>query len=177
MTTPTDNVVLQNAWIVSDIETSARQWSAAMNIGPFYIADYTSEMFETLEYRGKPGKLQMKTAIAYAGDVQIELVEPTGVYPCAYFDTIAEGTSGFHHLCYWSDDLDSDLAHYQAQGFEIANLGKMSGGPRFAYVDASKSLGHMIELLERAKGIEQLFNSWKEKAKEWQAGDPPIIHL
>ncbi len=177
MANPTNNVAIQNAWLVSDIENVARQWSSALNIGPFYLAEYTSDMFETLEYRGTPGKLQMKTAIAYAGNVQIELVEPVGVYPCAYYDTIPEGTTGFHHLCYWSDDIDADLAHYQKQGFEIANFGKMAGGPRFAYVDASATLGCMIELLERATGIEKLFNSWKEKAEDWKAGNSSIIKL
>ena len=178
MTIPTHNIAIQKAWIVTDIEEAAKKWSAALNIGPFYIAEYSPAVFGDIEYRGKPGKLHMKTAIAYAGDIQIELVEPVGVYPCAYFDTVEAGSIGFHHLCYWTEDIDADLAHYQQQGFTIANLGQMAGnGPRFAYIDASHTLGFMIELLERAEGTEQLFNSWKESAKQWQSGDPAIIKL
>ena len=178
MTTPTNNIAIQKAWIVNDIEHTARQWSAALNIGPFYIAEYSNSMFETIEYRGKPGVLKMKTAIAYVGEVQIELVEPTGSYPSAYTDTIDAGDTGFHHLCYWSDDIEADLAHYEKQGFAVANYGQMAGaGPRFAYVDASASLGCMIELLERAAGIEKLFDSWKENAKNWQSDDEPVVIL
>ena len=178
MTLPTHNIAIQNAWIVTDVEETAKKWSDAMNIGPFYIAEYTPAAFDTIEYRGKPGKLHMRTAIGYAGDVQIELVEPVGIYPCAYFDTIEAGSAGFHHLCYWTDDIDADLTHYEQQGFVVANQGQMAGGgPRFAYLDASESLGCMIELLERAEGTEKIFNAWKESAKNWRAGDQAIVKL
>lgn len=178
MKTPTHSIAIQKAWIVTDIEEAAKQWSAALNIGPFYVAEYSPAVFGDISYRGEPGKLHMKTAIAYAGDIQIELVEPVGVYPCAYFDSIEPGSTGFHHLCYWTEDIEADLAHYKAQGFTVANLGQMAGGgARFAYIDACDSLGCMIELLERAEGTEQLFNSWKESAKNWRPGDPAIIHL
>lgn len=178
MTTPTNNIALQNAWIVTDIENAAQRWSDAMGIGPFYVAEYSPAIFDTVEYRGKPGKLHMKTAIAYAGEVQIELVEPVGEYPSAYSDTIKPGSSGFHHLCYWSDDFDADMAHYAELGYAVANQGQMAGGgPRFSYLDASHELGHIVELLERAEGTEQIFNAWKESAKQWRAGDQAVIVL
>jgi len=175
---PTNNVVIQKAWVLSNIEQAAQKWSAALNIGPFYLTEYKPAVFENIEYRGKPGKLHMKTAIAYAGDVQIELVEPLGSYPCAYFDTIDEGSSGFHHLCYWSDDIDADLAHYAKQGFEVANQGQMAfGGPRFAYIDASATIGCMIELLERHEATQALFDKGRDDAKHWEADQNPIIHV
>lgn len=178
MTKPTHKSAFQKAWIVPDIESAVQTWSGAMGIGPFYVAEYSPEVFDTLEYRGKEGKLHMKTAIAYAGEVQIELVEPVGVYPCAYFDTVEPGATAFHHLCYWTEDIDADIAHYVDQGFAIANYGQIvGGGPRFAYLDASQSLGHMIELLERADATEQLFNTWKESATTWKAGDQAMIKL
>jgi hypothetical protein len=177
-TKPTNNIAIQKAWVVSDIEQAAHKWSRALNIGPFYLAEYTPAVFENIEYRGKPGKLHMKTAIAYSGDIQIELVEPVGIYPCAYFDTIEEGGSGFHHLCYWSDDMDADLEHYQSQGFEIANQGQMTGGgPRFAYIDANEALGCMIELLERRESTESVFAKWRDDSKHWTAGQDSIVRL
>lgn len=173
---PTNNIVIQKAWVVRDLEQTAQTWSSALNIGPFYVAEYTPAVFEYIEYRGKPGKLEMKAAIAYAGDVQIELIEPVGSYPCAFFDTVDEGDTGFHHVCYWTDDIEQDLAHYQKQGFSIATQGQIvGGGSRFAYIDAHDSLGCMIELLERRDSTEKLFKGWQESAKTWQAGDPVLI--
>lgn len=175
---PSNNVVIQKAWVVNNIEKSAKQWSDALNIGPFYLAEYTPTVFENIEYRGQPGKLHMKTAIAYAGDVQIELVEPVGSYPCAFFDTVNKGSIGFHHECYWTDDIESDFAHYKNQGFTIANQGQIAGGgPRFAYIDASETLGCMIELLERRESTERMFSQWRENATKWKSGDSAICKL
>lgn len=176
--TPSNNTVIQQAWVVKDLDSAIRQWSDAFNIGPFYVAEYTPAVFSTLEYRGAPGTLHMNTAITYSGDVQIELVEPVGSYPCAFFDSVAEGTNGYHHMCYWSDDIDADLAHYVAQGFTIANQGQIvGGGPRFAYIDANETLGCMIELLERRESTVELFNSWKENCKTWTPDQDLIIKL
>lgn len=175
---PTNNTVIQQAWVVKDIEQAALQWSKAFNIGPFYLAEYTPQVFSHIEYRGEPGKLHMKTAIAYSGDVQFELVEPIGSYPCAFFDTVQEGHIGFHHICYWSDDFEADLAHYTNQGFVIANQGQVvGGGPNFAYIDASESLGFMIELLERRESTEKVFSGWRESAKTWTADQDLIVKL
>ena len=173
---PTDNRPLQKAWIVTDIEAAARRWSALFGIGPFHVAEYGPDIFEYVNYRGEPGKLHMKTAIAYAGDEQIELVEPVGEYASAYSDTIPHGKTGFHHICFWTDDIDADIAHFVDAGAEVANDGKMLNGPRFAYVDASASLGIVIELLERAPGVVQLFDAWRETCHSWD-GREPIIRL
>ena len=176
MTAPTDNNPLQKAWIVTDIENAARRFSANLGIGPFFVAEYGPDIFEFVSYRGSEGKLHMKTAIAYAGDEQIELVEPVGDYPSAYSDTYPAGETGFHHLCFWSDDIDADLAHYAGTGASVANEGKMSNGPRFAYVDTRESLGVMVELLERNDGVAALFDSWRDAGRAWDGRDP-IVRL
>lgn len=177
MTAPSSNRPLQKAWIVNDIVAAATRWSAVLNIGPFHLAEYRPQTFEGLTYRGKPGRLHMYTAICYAGDEQIELIQPLMDGPSAYSDTVSPGREGFHHLCFWSDDLDLDLAHYAAQGYPIANEGRVAGGgPRFAYVDTSAGLGCMIELLERHEGIERVFASWHAACAAWD-GRTPIVRL
>ncbi len=177
MNKPTSTQPIQKAWIVTDIEAAARRWSETLGIGPFHVAEYPPETFDSMLYRGKPGKLHMKTAIAYAGMEQIELVEPVGVYDCAYYDTIAPGSEGFHHLCFWTDDLDADIAWYESAGNVVANKGQMAGGgPGFAYIDASATIGCMIELLERLKPLEELFESWRQTCLNWP-GKPTIIRL
>ncbi|MEM8547174.1 MAG: VOC family protein, partial [Pseudomonadota bacterium] len=73
-------------------------------------------------------------------------------------------------------DLDADLAHYEAQGASVANMGRMSGGPRFAYLDTRQQLGCMVELLERHAGVEALFSGWREQSQAWTGADP-IVRL
>lgn len=173
---PTCRVPMQKAWIVTDIERAALGWSQALNIGPFFVSEFSPEQFVDLEYRQGPGHLHMKTAICYAGDEQIELIQPLSDLPCAYSDTVPFGQSGFHHLCFYSDDLATDIAHYEAQGFPQANRGQMRGGPHFAYVDTSAGLGCMVELLERSAGIEKHFARWQQACADWD-GQQAIVHV
>jgi hypothetical protein len=117
----------------------------------------------------------MKTAIAFSGDMQIELIEPTDDSPSAYRDVYGAGETGFHHLCFWSSDIDADLAHYASSGCEIANVGKMRGGPRFAYIDARKTIGCMVELLEENAPLEALFSKWQQRNIDWDGKDPVVL--
>lgn len=172
MAGPTGRRAIQNAWVVNDIEASVRTWSETLGIGPFFVATYGGSMFETVSYRGKPGEMNMKTAIAFSGDMQIELIEPLDDAPSAYRDVYRPGEEGFHHLCFWSEDIDADLAHYAGLGCKAANTGKMRGGPRFAYVDARERTGCMIELLEHSDALAGLFESWRVANVEWDGGDP-----
>jgi hypothetical protein len=168
---PSTRSVFQQAWIVNDIELSARRWSASLGIGPFYLATYNSDRFEDVVYRGAPGIQQMRTAICYAGGVQIELIQRLGNRPNCYTDTIPEGQEGFHHICVWTHDLDADIGRYAQQGSEVATRGRVRGGPAFAYVDAVKSIGCMIELLEYSAALEQVFDGWRENCAQWTGGE------
>ncbi len=168
---PTHRNLFQQAWVVRDLEASARRWSDSCGIGPFFVANYTADRFTDVEYRGRPGQLAMRTAICYAGQVQVELIEPAMALDCCYRDTVAVGAEGFHHICYWSDDLDQDIAHYVQQGCTVANKARIKGGPRFAYVDATKTLGCMVELLEHSEPLAAMFGRWQSKCAQWQGGE------
>ncbi len=173
---PSNNVVIQKAWVVTDVEEAALSWSKALNIGPFFLAEFTPQVFSQVSYRGQESSLHMKTAIGFVDGVQIELVEPVGDSPSAFRDVFAQGQAGFHHLCFWSDDFDADMSHYTNQGFAIANQGQVvGGGPRFAYLDAMASLGSMIELLERKPSTEQTFQKWQDIAKAWTPDQDVIV--
>ncbi|MEM6810350.1 MAG: VOC family protein [Pseudomonadota bacterium] len=173
---PSRREVTQNAWVVSDLEAAAGAWSETLGIGPFFMGTYPASLFEDMTYRGAPGELTMKTAIAYSGDLQIELIEPLGDAPNAYRDVYADGESGFHHVCFWSDDLDADLAAYAASGAVTVNVGRMRGGPRFAYIDTRAQFGCMTELLEPHPHVVEMFAGWRERAEHWD-GEEAIVRL
>lgn len=176
MSAPTYTQAMQHAWVVDDIDAAARRFSAALGIGPFFIAEYRGKVFEQVTHLGKPTELHLKTAIAYSGDTQIELVQPLGSSPSIYSLTSDILPGRFHHMCFWSSDLDHDLAHYEQLGSVIVDVGKMRGGPRFAYLDARETLGCVVELLEYDKGIATLFNSWRDRNRNWD-GENAYVYL
>ena len=108
MNNPTDRAIFQNAWVVTDLEESCMKWVNEMGIGPFFINDYPYGTFDEVTYRGEKSDLSMRVAIAQAGNIQIELIEPISP-KCAYRDSVPAGTTGFHHMCVWTHDFDSDL--------------------------------------------------------------------
>jgi hypothetical protein len=172
---PTTRDLLQQAWVVDDLESAAARWSRTLGIGPFHMAEYTPEVFEHVEYRGRPGVLAMRTAICYAGSVQIELVQPIGAGPNCYRDTVPVGRDGFHHVCFWTHGLDADIARYLATGATVAVRGQVKRGPAFAYLDATAQLGCMVELLEYSERLAQLFERWRQACAAWRDGDATIV--
>lgn len=168
---PSSHELLQQAWVVDDLEAAAQRFSRTLSIGPFFIAEYRPEFFEGVEYRSQPGSLQMRTAIAYAGAVQIELIQPTGSGPSCYRDTVPAGREGFHHICFWTHDLERDISEYLARGCSIAVRGRVKKGPAFAYLDATTSIGCMVELLEYSAGIAKVFDGWRATCAQWTGGE------
>jgi len=172
---PTDRTLFQQAWVVPNAEAAATRWSRLFDIGPFYVAEYTPERFTDVSYRGNPSHLSMRTAIAYAGDIQIEFIEPTMTGPNCYHDSVAPATEGFHHICFWTTDLAADIAHYVAAGCTVATQARVIKGPSFAYIDARAQCGCMVELLEYMAPIETLFHGWRDAAKTWQRDRDPLF--
>jgi hypothetical protein len=165
----------QSAWVVDDIEDAALQWAENTGVGPFFVYEYPEGALEETMYRGKSSPITMKTALAQAGDMQIELIQPTGSIGNAYRDTVPVGKTAFHHIAIWSNDLDADVASYLDKGFEIAARGKGGGVVGFVYIDTSTVLGHMIELVEDKEEIRAVFKMIADSSKNWD-GVSPIRH-
>jgi hypothetical protein len=162
----------QSAWVVDDIEAAALQWAEYAGVGPFFVSEYNEGVLEETTYRGKPSPITMKTALAQAGDMQIELIQPTGNKRSAYRDTVPVGKAAFHHIAIWSNDLGADIAGYLAKGFEVAASGRAGGVVGFVYIDTSAALGHMIELVEDAEEIRSVFNMVADASKNWDGSSP-----
>lgn len=162
----------QSAWVVDDINEAANLWAEKTGIGPFFLTDYQEGVLVDTVYRGTSSPLTMKTALAQAGEMQIELIQPTGNRPSAYRDTVPEGRAGFHHIALWSDDVDADIAHYNEKGFQVAARGSAGGIVQFAYIDTSAVFGHMIELVEKNQIIQAVFKDVADAAIGWDGSDP-----
>lgn len=171
MLLPTDRTVFQNSWVVPDLEAAMRHWVNVCNIGPFFVLDHKQDIVD-VTYRGRPSTLSMRLALAQAGPVQIELVEPLGDGPSCYRDTVGAGQSGFHHVCMWTRDIDADAAHYESLGFATANMGRVRDSIRFAYFDTFPALGCMVEVMEYTAEVAAIFKVIADAARDWDRDDP-----
>jgi hypothetical protein len=163
--------VMQNSWVVSDIDAAMRNWVRTTGVGPFFVVKGIT--IDDQRYRGKPvaKPLEVTFALAQAGDIQIEFVCQHNDAPSAYRDTVPVGRSAFHHMAVYSHDYDEDLADYTHGGFEVAFSGAFAG-KRFCYVDTSASIGCMIEIIEASDAQAGFFKRIIDAANNWDGRDP-----
>ena len=163
--------IIQNSWVVTDMDAAMRHWVETTGVGPFFVVKGVT--LEDQRYRGKPAakSIEVTFALAQAGDIQIELVDQHNDVRSAYRDLIPAGQSGFHHMAIYSQEYDADLSDYTGAGFEVAFSGAFAG-KRFCYVDTSKPIGYMIEIIEASDAQAGFFAKIADAAKNWDGSDP-----
>lgn len=161
--------VIQNAWVVTDLEAAMRGWTDLCGVGPFFTFPHVE--LQGLKYHGRPASLDMTVAIAQAGPVQIELIQQHCDNPSCYTDAIPRGGHGFHHMGIFAKDYDRELARYREKGFPVAAEG-VAGAMRFAYIDTRSVSDCMVELMEETPEMRAAFQMIADAAKDWDGSDP-----
>ena len=163
---------MQIAMVVEDIEAACANWTRVAGAGPFLHVPHV--LIEEFDYRGaRSSGLDFSVAIAQSGGVQIELIQQHSTGHSAYRDTIARGQGGFHHLAVYTDDYDAVYGGYVDQGF-VAAVDGAFGGHRFSYIDTSKAIGCMIELIEENPLQTDFFLRIAAAAEGWDGVTDPI---
>jgi len=164
--------IVQFAWVVPDLHAAMLHWHKTLGVGPFLVNRRIA--ITNPRHRGAPVTTSFSTAIAQSGDIQIELVEQHDATPSAYRDTVAEGTTGFHHVAIIAADYPAALARFTDAGFAVAADG-LFGPMRFAYVDTAAALGHMVEIVEDTAAIRGFFAAVRKAGEEWDGNPETLI--
>jgi methylmalonyl-CoA/ethylmalonyl-CoA epimerase len=158
--------VMQNAFLVDDLEATLDYWINKMGVGPFYLFSHVE--FREVFFRGGSGRnIDMSAAIAYWGDMQIEFIQQHNDAPSIYTEFKNKGCSGMQHMGVLTDDLDAHLARLAPSGIVPIQWGSMPTGMRFAYVSSDYHPGAMIELIEPGPILGDYFNMMKQAAERW----------
>ncbi len=162
--------IVQNGYVVRDLERSMRHWTQVVGVGPFFLLEHID--FARLLLRGEPARIDLTVAVAYWGDVQIELICQQDDAPSIYTEFAAAKGEGLQHVGVMTDSVDAHLEHLEAVGVKPVQWGATAAGIRFAYVDTDQHPGGMIELIERGRAIESFFSMAREAARNWDGRDP-----
>lgn len=162
--------VMQNAFVVDDLDRAIEHWTRVMCVGPFFVFEHIG--FHNLLFRGRPAApIDLTVAIAYWDDLQIELIRQHDDSPSIYREFAAARGTGMHHMGVMSSALDADLAGLALLGVQPVLRGS-AAGMRFAYVATDHHPGGMIELIEASAGARAFFERMRETARDWDGGDP-----
>ena len=168
--------IQQIAYFVPDIIAAARAHSAQFGSGPYFILRHVA--LARSVHRGTNQRFDHSSAYGQWGDVMIEFVQQhrgeNGDEPSAMHDLYPAGSGryGLHHIAVFVDSLDDAIADFETRGSPLAQLSETENGTRFAFADASQSLGHMIELYEPSEALIRFYAMVRDAAQGWDGGDP-----
>jgi methylmalonyl-CoA/ethylmalonyl-CoA epimerase len=140
-------VVTQVAILVHDIEKTAQRYADFFGVErPAVILTDTQDKTGAL-YRGSPTPARAKLAFFKVGpSLDLELIEPDRA-PSTWREALDRNGEGVHHIAFQIRGMKEKVADLQAEGMPLLQSGEYTGG-RYAYVDATRDLKVILELLE-----------------------------
>ncbi|MES2496232.1 MAG: VOC family protein [Pseudomonadota bacterium] len=161
--------IIQMAYLPEDFDATLRYWTETVGVGPFFLME--NIQLGEMRYRGQPTDARFSIAIAYWGDIQIELIRPENDAPSIYSGEYAV-KDRLHHICIFVDSIADARRACAEAGAEILVEGKVGDSGEVIYVDAGGGPGHVIELLQPMAGSEGLFAMIKDAARDWDGSEP-----
>ena len=139
----------QVAVVVRDLDAAMERYAAQLGIGPWNVYTYGPHRMPTMTFRGRDQPYVMKLALAQVGTTQYELIEPVEG-PTTYHEYLDQRGEGLHHLGYYVDDIDAEIARMAALGYPLLQSGRgfgVDGDGAYAYFDSEAGLGCIVEAI------------------------------
>jgi methylmalonyl-CoA/ethylmalonyl-CoA epimerase len=166
--------VRQLGYVVEALDEAIAAWSRKLGLGPWTIIRNVPLQ---MTYLGKQSQPVIDVALAFRGDVQIELIQQKNEAASPYRGFIEERRFGLHHIAFLVDDANAEIARAQHQGLELVCDIRMPTGGRYVYFK-SPAPGEttFIEFLENNEQMKQMFAQGITAAAGWNGeGEPMVI--
>lgn len=157
----------QIGYIVEDLDTSIRRWIETTGVGPWTV--FRNVTMEGI-YRGQATTVTMNVGLAYQGDVQIELIQPTNDARSPYRAEDGALILGAHHVAWLTADLDDAVTKAEKAGLRTVFRAE-NPGTRVAYLEMEGEAGVRFEYIESA-ATAQLMADGIAAAKSWDGSNP-----
>ncbi len=162
--------IIQMAYVVEDIHTAIDWWVRDAKTGPWFLLD--SFIGADHIYRGEQSRADVKIAMAFAGHMQIELIQPKDENPSVYRETVEARGYGFHHIGIATADVDAAIGDYEARGYAVAFKAGVPTGGSVAYLDGGPTHPGFVELIPATAGMDAAFTSFWQASVDWDGRDP-----
>jgi 4-hydroxyphenylpyruvate dioxygenase-like putative hemolysin len=113
-----------------------------------------------------PVEFTTHVSLGYAGDLQLELIQPVSG-PTIHAEFLEAHGPGLHHVCFDVDDLDEACARAEAAGLPVLMRGSMMDGEiEFAYLDGSAGGAPYVELARIGPQMREFYAAVKDRSRE-----------
>lgn len=162
--------IIQQSYVVEDIDASIAHWTKALGAGPFFLA--RGWKGENPLFRGRPSDAAVSIAMGFSGHMQIELIQPEDERLSVYNEFVARKGHGFHHSALACEDLDTMIARLETQGMqEVFRVGVPTGGA-VAYMEGGSGLPGLIELIPVNPTLDAVFTDMWRASIDWDGANP-----
>ena len=151
--------ITQLGYLTDDLESAAAAW-VKLGVGPF---TKMSGVMMPAVMEGETVEIKIDLALAYQGDVQIELIQPLCDSNSPYRENKRSGMWGAHHTQFTVEDLDAAIGECEAAGMEMV-CEITSGGWRYIYM---RGAAGWIELTMHNPGLAMFYDIIKKSCSEW----------
>jgi len=149
---------IQMAYVVEDIRAAIGWWMADARVGPWFLLDHFLQPDQ--RYRGAQATADVAIAMAFAGSMCIELIQPLDDHPSVYQEVIERRGYGFHHL------------GVAVSGYSLAFRAAVPTGGAVAYLDDGRQDPGFVELIPATEGMDATFTRFWQAAQDWDGTDP-----
>jgi methylmalonyl-CoA/ethylmalonyl-CoA epimerase len=140
-------VVTQVGILVHDIEKTAQVYADFLGVPkPNIIVTDTIDKTQAT-FKGAPTKARARLAFFKVGpSLDIELIQPDSE-PSTWREDLDRKGEGVHHIAFQVKGMKDRISSLEQEKIPLLQKGEYTGG-RYAYMDSTKDLKVILELLE-----------------------------
>jgi methylmalonyl-CoA/ethylmalonyl-CoA epimerase len=162
--------IKQICFVCSDIPASVAFWTRSMGVGPFFQTQHVD--LQNTKYLGKPADVQLSLALAYWGDLQIELIRQTNVAPSIFTQWNQKGRTGIHHVLVETEDVVKTRTDLAQVGWSVALEARVGLDGDCIYFDTGSDDIPFLEVVRLPPRFASLFAYMKNAATNWDGSKP-----
>ena len=162
--------VVQMAYVVEDMGRSIAWWTDHLSVGPWFLLD--SFLGDDHLYRGSPSTADVSIAMAFSGNMNIELIQPKDDNPSVYREIVQRRGFGFHHIGIAVTDVDAEIPSYRDKGHDVVFRAGVPSGGSVAYLDDGRNEPGLVELIPATPGMDDMFTRYWRASLDWDGKDP-----
>jgi len=134
--------------VVEDLEDGMDRWGAMLGLEPWRVMRFEPPGLSEATYQGEEREMSFRLAVAEAGPMDVELIEPLEGEN-SYTEHLAEHGEGIHHVaCFDYDDPRAVAESYIDAGVPVVQSGVYHGST-FWYFDFREAMnGTILEIVE-----------------------------
>lgn len=160
------NRIYQMAFIVDDLDAAMMRWTSMTGAGPWFVIPHFAFIDPVL--RGKQAAPDISIALAYSGEVMIELIRCESAAPSVFTET-PPAKGGLHHVAQLTDDFDASIATFAKHGAPAVFTARFTPETRAAFVDTRSAIGCWTEVIEATPPLIGMQQFMRAQTDDWDA--------